>query len=229
MGDRIAVSSIPGIGMKATSSSTTLGIALEDFDETKVSEDGTGKILMFVNLGESGVKVQGERVDDLTLRIEDLEALISPISTSSESFNDSLNNTDNNGLFSLILAWFENIGVSFWDGIVSAKEFIADKITAKKAVLEQLEMKDSATGEIYCVSIANGEWNKTQGACPASAETSAEGSYQSQEVPIQETPIEEVPSQEQEPAPEISEEEPVFEPVVEEVVPEPEPEPEPQA
>ncbi len=38
-GDRIALSSIPGVGMKATESGTTVGIALEDFDgDTAYSE-----------------------------------------------------------------------------------------------------------------------------------------------------------------------------------------------
>ena len=39
-GDRITISSIPGIGMKATESSRVVGIALEDFDGTKAYSSG---------------------------------------------------------------------------------------------------------------------------------------------------------------------------------------------
>ena len=76
LGDRIAVSSIPGIGMKATSSGMTLGIALEDFDGSKVEADGNGKILMFVN-PQSVIKVSddnlGNKITQLEKRIEELE------------------------------------------------------------------------------------------------------------------------------------------------------------
>ena len=51
------------------------------------------------------------------------------------------------------------------------KTFLADeynrveKIFAKTVVTEGLEMKDSATGETYCVMVTNGEINKVKGKC----------------------------------------------------------------
>ncbi len=52
-GDRITLSSTPGIGTKATTSSYTVGIALEDFTNSDINNEGYGKVLVFVNLGWS--------------------------------------------------------------------------------------------------------------------------------------------------------------------------------
>ena len=60
--------------------------------------------------------------------------------------------------------------------IASVGEWVVSKITAQVALFDRvetkvaavsrgLEMKDQATGQIYCVSIKNGEWDKSQGAC----------------------------------------------------------------
>ncbi len=66
-GDRIALSSVPGVGMKATTSGQTIGIALENFSGSMAtSTDGTitydrnvvGKIRVFVNSGYSKIDSQ---------------------------------------------------------------------------------------------------------------------------------------------------------------------------
>ncbi len=49
--------------------------------------------------------------------------------------------------------------------VVKVKELFAEKIFAKKVRVEQLEMVDKSTGEIYCTWIENGEWQKTIGEC----------------------------------------------------------------
>ena len=55
--------------------------------------------------------------------------------------------------------------------IITAGEWVFDRITAKTARIERLEeverlqMIDKATGEIYCTWIENGEWKKVQGEC----------------------------------------------------------------
>jgi len=50
-------------------------------------------------------------------------------------------------------------------GIGDLKDLIVDTLTARKVVTDTLEMKDSATNEIYCIKITNGEWDKSKGAC----------------------------------------------------------------
>ncbi|MBI5045875.1 MAG: hypothetical protein HZC14_02660, partial [Candidatus Niyogibacteria bacterium] len=64
-----------------------------------------------------------------------------------------------------ITAFFNSMGASISNGIVQATEFIANKVTSKKIVTNGLEMTDSVTGDIYCVRISNGEWNKFKGTC----------------------------------------------------------------
>ena len=62
------------------------------------------------------------------------------------------------------------------NALIQAKEFIADKITADIVVTDSLQMKDSVTGEIYCVEIANGEFIKTLGACGGTISSGGESS-----------------------------------------------------
>ncbi|MBI2054636.1 MAG: hypothetical protein HYT39_00860, partial [Candidatus Sungbacteria bacterium] len=99
IGDRITSSSLAGVGMKATVSGVTVGIALENFDDSTVGSptsntaevglpDGqtvkTGKILVFINLGyskldegttqlaansEQGIATNGWSVDQTTGKV----------------------------------------------------------------------------------------------------------------------------------------------------------------
>ncbi|MDO8604042.1 MAG: tail fiber domain-containing protein [bacterium] len=57
------------------------------------------------------------------------------------------------------------ISQSVSSGIANIKDFVVETLTAKKVITESIEMKDSVTGEIYCLKIANGEWEKVKGAC----------------------------------------------------------------
>ncbi len=66
-------------------------------------------------------------------------------------------------------------------GFSIIREFFAEKVIAAIGVFDQLktrwletdtarinngmEIKDAATGEIYCIKIVNGDWSKTKGAC----------------------------------------------------------------
>ncbi|MFH0792293.1 MAG: tail fiber domain-containing protein [bacterium] len=67
----------------------------------------------------------------------------------------------------------ESLGLTLKDGVASFKELVVDKIFAKKARLEKLEMVDQTTGDIYCTWISNGEWVKVRGECD-SIETSSQ-------------------------------------------------------
>lgn len=51
------------------------------------------------------------------------------------------------------------------DGVARVRELIANKITAKTVVTDSLQMKDTATGAIYCVRITDGDFVKTAGQC----------------------------------------------------------------
>ncbi|MEW5907865.1 MAG: hypothetical protein AB1643_01645 [Patescibacteria group bacterium] len=105
-GDRIALSQTPGIGKKAAGNEPTIGIALENY-----REDSTGEILVFVNLLSQSITFNP-----------------SPPQSGGESiFEES---------FAWILDQFKSLGVAISEGVVKAKEFIAEKITTKKLCLE---------------------------------------------------------------------------------------------
>ena len=48
---------------------------------------------------------------------------------------------------------------------LSLKQIIADSLTVKTARVNDIEMVDSANGDIYCTWIANGEMQKVKGDC----------------------------------------------------------------
>ena len=64
IGDRITISSMPGVGMKADAGGASVGIALEPFDESSPRDDnGIGIILVFVNLGQQQLTAQNGSFD----------------------------------------------------------------------------------------------------------------------------------------------------------------------
>jgi len=146
IGDPLMISSEAGVAMKADKAAKIIGYALENFGG--VTEENKGQILMFVDVGYYMPS----------------DSLETNNSAAAENVSEPANIVS--GSFDWVLEQFKNIGLAVKDGIVSAKEFIADKITAKKAAVDALEMKDKATGEVYCVSMENGDLNKVKGSCP---------------------------------------------------------------
>jgi hypothetical protein len=61
----------------------------------------------------------------------------------------------------------EKLSLFIENGILNLKELIADVARINKIKeVEEFEMKDKATGKIYCVFIENGELKKIEGECP---------------------------------------------------------------
>ena len=56
-------------------------------------------------------------------------------------------------------------GIIFKDNVNEIANLITDKLTAKMAHVEKLEMVDNATGETWCTWIENGEWQKEKRDC----------------------------------------------------------------
>jgi hypothetical protein len=63
-------------------------------------------------------------------------------------------------------AALEKLGLKLENGIAYVKELVAERITAKTVRLERLEMKDQETGDIYCIWLERGDWQKVKGLCP---------------------------------------------------------------
>ncbi len=202
-----SASSTPGVAMKATKAGRVIGIALETFP--KEGQDPSA------SSGQVMVFVNPHWIgNDLAVQ---------------ENASGQIVNLDPEqlraGLAVLGLVVTENGSLE------------VQKLKAKTVVTEQIEMKDKATGEIYCTWIENGEWVKVKGECGGSQQPSVV-QPSAEQPPIEESPVEE-PLVEQPPA----EEQPTVEqpPVpsadsgaAEQATPEPEiapapaPEPQPQ-
>ena len=67
-----------------------------------------------------------------------------------------------------VRSWLESMQIFIENGLVRLKALKAEKV-----ITDGIEMKDKATGEVYCVSITNGEFVKTSGECPTSSTPSS--------------------------------------------------------
>ncbi len=178
IGDRITSSSIPGTGMKATTSGVTVGIALEGYDGTSASSTEallptgqtarTGKILVFVNLGYSkldseiaGGTIAGDAwsVDPATGRIKTTYSL-------------DLSGQDIANVRAVLSA------NGTW-GITPDGHLTAETVEARRG----LTTYDTATGRPYCIQVTNGVTVTLPGRCvdlplagaPPAAEAAAGG------------------------------------------------------
>jgi len=169
-GDRIALSSVPGVGSKATTSGMTVGVALESFSG---GADEIGLIHVFVNLAFGRIDESGDFVAAASatsgtdsgasgLSSADIDRALSRAAPSGGIIGEG---------FSWVLDQFEKLGIVFREGIVKATAFVADKVIARKAVLDALELRDSATGDTYCVRITSGEITKFRGTCGETPES----------------------------------------------------------
>lgn len=144
VGDRLTSSSVPGVAMKATEAGTVIGTALEPLDATRCEsanacESTNSKIMVFVNVGYWAPSAD-------TLLADNLQD-----STGSDS--QSADQTLSGGLFAHIVKMFNDLyHIAFEDGIIKAVRGIFSIIA-----VDEIQMKDRATGDIYCVSITDGE------------------------------------------------------------------------
>lgn len=199
VGDPITISSVSGIGMKATTSGVTIGMALEPFDgssstttaevelltgsSTSRTSVKTGKILVFLNLGYS-------KLDDALLVKSDF-ASGSPTSNawSVDQVSGKVNvnffgdlNLQGNSIHDVkkILGYLGKWSIDE-DGTI-----IANKIITNEMVTERLEVKkvlklgspefpagitiyDEDTKEPYCIKVRGGAMISVSGECGSSS------------------------------------------------------------
>ncbi|MDO8555340.1 MAG: hypothetical protein Q7R75_02135 [bacterium] len=161
------------------------------------------KILVFAKLGQKKLALEDEpiiknhearitesenKIASLDLRVKNLENIIASstqagliaggqVGLSTGTDNPQAGQADklvvSEGM-NWVLSQFRQIGIYIAQGVIQAREFIAEKITARKVVTDFIEMKDSATDETWCVRIANGEWDKFKGTCGEASVSSAQ-------------------------------------------------------
>jgi len=102
--------------------------------------------------------------------VQDIQTEISTGQISSGTFTfNQLGSVGDGEVSGAQKAWLSkglaSLGLNVTQGILTAKEMIADSFTVETAKMNQMELVDHATGELYCTWIENGEWQKTKGAC----------------------------------------------------------------
>ena len=103
-------------------------------------------------------KAQQSRIDNISLQLTE-QGLINSTTTV-----DSAEESENS-LLAKVRNILESLGLAIYDGAASLRRVVVETFSAKTARVEQLEMVDKATGEVYCTWIENGVWEKTEGAC----------------------------------------------------------------
>ncbi len=141
-GDPIAASSEAGIGQKASTSGMIIGYALEDYSGPTDQNNSEVLIIASLQNWNPPVKVTSD-VQNIggnagTSEVQNIAAII----------------------IDTVKSWLADMKVTIEDGLVTLKNLVAETITAN-----QLELKDKATGDFYCVTINNGELEKTLGKC----------------------------------------------------------------
>ncbi|MBX4216012.1 hypothetical protein KW797_03615, partial [Candidatus Parcubacteria bacterium] len=186
-GDRIALSSIPGVGMRATTSGMTVGIALEDFDGTspdetvystttpqQVTVNGSlymkGSILLFVNLSYVPL-------NDTLAAATSTEA-VAAAATNAWSIDQQNGLVNVNFFGDINLQGHKLLDVSRIAGfggkwsIDENGNFAGESLTVAGTVKlgsperrTGITLYDEVTGEPYCLSLAAGATKTAAGEC----------------------------------------------------------------
>jgi hypothetical protein len=163
-GDRIAPSLISGVGMKATTTGMTIGIALEPFNAPTTTQ-ATSSIMIFVNLAYY-FSPSDLAFDPLTGFIENGST------TTATTTEGELTST-----FAVVLDFFESLGVKIAQGFTRITNLFAGNLTVGTTEKPTgITLYDEATGEPYCIKIINGAFASQAGTCQSlSDEPAPEG------------------------------------------------------
>jgi len=145
VGDPITISSVAGVGSRATSSGKIVGYALNDYKASDVSSGD--KILVLI---QGGYWISDTLLDLFNTPRVAVEVVAS------------------------VKNWLAELNIVFENGLIKVKEIIVEVLTANKIVTKQfttdrIQIADQSTGFVYCVRILNGEWLKTKGDCVGTA------------------------------------------------------------
>lgn len=147
-GDRLTEGSVPGVLVKATQEGMTLAVALEPMTSVASGSYGTIMAVSDPRHWKPGALVTGYEIEPL------------PVEPQGEPAFDLA------GSFDYVIAKLADAyEIVIERGVLKVASIITETLTTKKLSAEELELKDEATGEIYCVKIINGDWNKVPGAC----------------------------------------------------------------
>ncbi len=187
IGDKLTISSTPGVGMKARGVVQTVGIALENYSGSRENEngtlvydkDGSGEILVFVNLGwnklsqevSGGTVTSPDRASGGIWGIDETNGTIKPLVTGALD----LDGKDINNIGSL-LSKSGKWGLSYEGGLVVESLEVKGSIkigSPSKPI--GITLFDEKTGEPYCLKISAGIVLSASGECGQAQESETSG------------------------------------------------------
>ena len=116
VGDRLTVSSTPGVAMKATEPGMTVGYALESLDN--VSPGSYQKILTFINISYWAPDIDSIQSEELAIN--------------GSTVNDNL-------IFNAVISMFKDIfNIVFENGLMKVAQIVTDKLVAKEICIEEV-------------------------------------------------------------------------------------------
>ncbi|TSC55224.1 MAG: hypothetical protein LiPW30_690 [Parcubacteria group bacterium LiPW_30] len=172
-GDRITLSSIPGVGMKATTSSQTIGIALSSFDGT---QSATSTV---TSTNVDGTFVyQGSVVVSVSVGWTHLDSSIANATSTSVTLavDSTTGRVASQGVLDMAGFAIENVGAitgasGTWSIDASGK-LLADNIEVRGGVKigspdrrSGITMYDEESGAPYCLTVSGGLPKTTSGEC----------------------------------------------------------------
>ncbi len=165
------ISTAPGLVLGGASSTSTRPVALAGRVPVKVNHEG-GDIAVGDPLVLSSVPGVATKAMSSGMIIG---YALQPLTATSSSTKITVfvnrtwyfdpDSTKPASFLGTMLTAFKGLGVSIEQDLLKVKNIIVDTLTAHRVVTDQFEMKDSATGQIYCVTLQNGDWNKAPGTC----------------------------------------------------------------
>ncbi|OGZ98613.1 MAG: hypothetical protein A3D57_03515, partial [Candidatus Sungbacteria bacterium RIFCSPHIGHO2_02_FULL_46_12] len=190
IGDRIALSSIPGRGMKATTSGTSVGVALSSFDQTKattteVTQKGDivyiGTVMVFVNLGYHQLDNGEALMSSLYSSLATTSASGTPVALPTWAIDPATGEVKGGSYVDFKGKDIVNArGIFSENGTWSIDEagvLVAHEVRAQKIITQELEVGSSAkpsgitvydtvTKQPSCLTVTAGIVNAAAGACP---------------------------------------------------------------
>lgn len=164
-GDFLTSSDIPGVAMKATQAGPIIGQALTAWEEEEI-----GLVLAFVK--NNYFAGEEDRQAEETVRIS-LERIGLSLTASEETIITASSSTSlGNVLTASVSSAMEYLTDKLAHNLSLAKEIFVQRIIAILGVFERvktndIEMKDAATGDLYCIRMHYGDFQKIKGSCDA--------------------------------------------------------------
>jgi len=172
VGDRISLSSIPGVGMRATSSFQTVGTALESYppaDADRAGNGEEGKIMVFVNLNSNKLDTN---ISNGSINTDGLWTADSSgsIKLASASILDMQSKDIVN--VSKILSASGKWSISE-DGVLVVEKIQAKEVEAERATTKQFCIESTCINELdFKALLQNANITGTRTTSPATEETS---------------------------------------------------------